>query len=211
MNKFRQLLIVTSIMATIGLCRSAQAYLSIAESAEILPINEYQFGLEPQFLLNKGGGLNVNAFFDAPFDASTSGRISIGAGAVDFNAFASFKWIPFPDVDNQPAMGLRAGVGVARDDSENLLLGQIAPIASKKAQTDIGLFTPYISIPFQFVNNKHETISSSQFVVGSEYSHADLPDARFGGEVGFELSKSYSYMSVYVTIPFDGSKGLNRR
>ncbi len=211
MNKFKHLIFAATFVTVTGFCVSAPAYLSIGESAEILPLSDYQVGLEPQFLLNKGGGANLNAFFDAPFNNSTSGRISLGAGSVDFSTFASIKYVPFPDVDNQPAIGIRAGVGIARDESESILLAQISPLISKKTPTDIGLLTPYLAIPLQIINNKKETFTGSNFVVGSEYSHADLPEARFGGEIGFELSKSYSYLSVFVTIPFDSSKGFTRR
>lgn len=187
---------------------SAHAYLSMAESGEILPMNLYQVGLEPQFLLNNGSGANLNAFFDAPLNDSTSGRISMGAGKIDFSTMASIKYIPFPDVDNQPAMGLRVGLGYTRVSNENWMLGQIAPLMSKKVGTDMGTFVPYAAIPFEFVNKKDENITGSQFVVGSELLHPETPDLRYGAEVGFELNKSYTYLSVYVSLPFDSAKGI---
>lgn len=201
---------LASILAfsVLSMSLSANAYLSIAESGEILQSNEYQFGVEPQLLLNHGGGINANIFFDAPVNESTSARVSLGGGSVDFSSFASVKYVPFPDVDNQPAIGVRIGAGLARDDSKNILLAQFAPIVSKKFSSEYGPFVPYLAIPFELINTKEENFASSQVVFGTEYSHPEVDGARFGAEIGFETRRSYSYISAFVTIPFDSSKGL---
>lgn len=201
---------LVTLALTLSWGATSSAYLSLAESGEILPMNEYQVGLEPQFLLNNGSGANINAFFDMPFNESTSGRISMGAGKIDFNAFASVKFIPFPDVDNQPAIGVRVGGGYTRVSDQNWLVGQVAPLVSKKVGTDIGTFVPYAAIPFEFVNKKDENITGSQFVIGSELLHPETPDLRYGAEVGFEMTKSYNYVSVYVSLPFDSAKGIGK-
>ncbi|MNS56561.1 hypothetical protein D3C72_894230 [compost metagenome] len=186
----------------------AKAYLSIAESGEVLPRDKYQIGLEPQFLTNRGGGFNANVFFDAPINDATSARVSLGGGEIDFNAFASVKYIPFPDVDNQPAIGIRGGVGIAREDSENWLVAQAAPLISKKFDTEIGMTVPYIAIPFNFLNTKEENYTGSNIVFGSELHYNEAPNVKFGAEVGAELNKSYSYISIFASFPFDSSKGF---
>ncbi|MBV2167313.1 MAG: hypothetical protein KUL82_01290 [Bdellovibrio sp.] len=192
------------------LSTNAHAYLSIAESGEVLSPGKYQVGVEPQILTNKGGGTNFNVFLDSSINEATSARISMGAGAVDFNAFASAKWIPFPDVDNQPAMGLRAGAGLARDEEENLLHLQLAPMASKKFDTEYGLTVPYIAIPFTYVNTKEENFAATNLVVGSEFHYVDWDQVTLGGEVGVDLNKSYSYVSIFVTFPFESHKGFGK-
>ncbi len=203
MHKFLSLFAVSFFLLP-----QAQAFLTIGESGEVVPANHYQVGAEPQLLLNRGGGFNFNGFIDANINDSTSARWVLGGGAVDFSTMASIKFVPFPDVDNQPAIGIRVGIGYARDEDQNLLFGQVAPLVSKKTTTDIGLLIPYVAIPLELVNAKSENYSSSRFVFGSEYIHPDLKEVRFGGELGIELNKSYSYLSVYVTLPFDSSKGF---
>lgn len=188
----------------------AQAYLTVAESGEILPWGVYQVGLEPQVLLNKGGGVNLNVMLDTAFNDSTSGRITMGAGSVDFNAFASVKWIPFPDIDNQPAMGLRVGAGIARDEDQNIAQFQVAPLASKKFNTEYGLTIPYIAIPFTYLNMDKENIWASNVALGSEWKPQDWEYGNVGGEIGFELNKSYSYISIFATFPFDDQKGFGK-
>jgi hypothetical protein len=196
------------IMGMLLVSSSSLAYLTISETAELPPATYYQLGFEPQFLTNKGGGTNVSAFFDAPFTDSTAGRLWLGAGVIDFNVGATFKYVPFPDVDNQPGIGFRAGGFFARKDDENFLTLQLAPLFSKKVNTDNGLFTPYAAVSLNFTNTKEKNFTGSQVVFGSEYKTPEIPKMYFGLEAGIELNDSYSYISGTVTFPFDSSKGL---
>lgn len=207
--KFAKSLVLGFLFAS-TFSTSALAYLSIAESGELLPPGQYQVGLEPQILLNNGGGANFNVFLDTSFNEATSGRITMGAGSVDFNAFASVKWMPFPDVDNQPAMGLRIGGGVARDEDENIVQLQLAPLLSKKFDSEYGLTVPYIAIPFTYLNMDSENVTASNLVLGSEWHPIDWGYGVVGGEIGFELNKSYSYISLFATFPFDEQKGFGK-
>lgn len=189
---------------------SAQAYLSLAESGELLPVGKYQVGVAPQFLTSRGGGTNVDVFFDAPINESTTGRISLGAGAVDFNTFASVKWIPFPDVDNQPAIGIRGGVGLFRDEGDNGFLAQVAPLVSKRFASEYGLFVPYFAVAINLVDTKSENFTSSNAIFGTEFHSEEVPMMKFGGELGLDMNKSYSYVTFFVAFPFDSSKGFGK-
>ncbi|NUN06022.1 MAG: hypothetical protein HUU57_09685 [Bdellovibrio sp.] len=189
---------------------TSHAYLSIAESGELPAPGKYQFGIEPQLLTNHGGGANVNVFVDTALNDATSARFTMGAGSVDFNAFASVKWMPFPDVDQQPAMGFRLGAGLARDEGENLLQVQVAPIVSKKFDTEYGLTVPYLAVPFTFLNTKESNTTASHVAIGSEFHHPDWNQMILGGEVGIELNKAYSYISIFATFPFESSKGFGK-
>ena len=197
-------------LLTLGLLflsHHSHAYLAISETAEIIPPDHYQFGLEPQVFLNEGGGVNGTLFFDAPIDDATSARISVGVGEIDFNTFATIKHVPFPDIDNQPAIGVRAGIGTAREDSENSLILQAGPIISKKTETDMGMMTPFVALPVSFINAKSENYIASQLALGTEFTLPDVERMRFGAEVGFNVNRSYSYVSGYITFPFDAKKG----
>lgn len=200
--------LLKSLLFALLVTPSAHAFLSMAESGELVPPGKYQVGLAPQFLTNRGGGTNVDVFFDAPINDSTSARINMGGGAVDFNAFASVKWIPFPDVDNQPAIGVRGGAGIFRDEGENGLLMQIAPLISKKFETEYGLTVPYMAVALNLVNSKEENYTGSNIVFGTEFHSSEVNNVTFGAELGAELSKSYSYITLFVAFPFDSSKGF---
>lgn len=193
------------------LCSSqAHAYLSIAESGELIAPDKFQLGVEGQGLLNRGGGGNLNVFVDAGINDELSGRVTLGGGTTDFNAFGSIKYMPFPDFDKQPAMGVRMGLGMARFHEENFLQVQVAPLASKKINTNYGLTVPYIAIPFTYINADHENFLATNIVLGTEFNSPELPGVSFGGEFGLELNRSYTYFSLFATFPFDSKKGFGR-
>lgn len=189
----------------------AQAFLAIAESGELLPENGYQFGFLPQLQFNEGGGANVDAFLDAPFSDSTSFRAIAGAGTVDFHIGGSVKFIPFPDVDNQPAIGGKVAAWYLRDEGENRSILQFAPLVSRKFDTDHGLFIPYLALSLNFMNTKSRNLNGTQFVVGSEWRNPDWPDLLTGAELSLNLKDTYSALSVWVAFPFDGKRGFRVR
>jgi len=199
---------IALLFSTLLMSSSALAYLTISESTELPAANNYQVGFEPQFLTNEGGGTNVSGFFDAPLSDSASTRLWLGAGIIDFTVGASLKYVPFPDVENQPGIGFRVGGFFARKSSENYLTLQLAPLFSKKVNTENGLFTPYAAVSVNVTNTKERNYTGTQAVLGTEYKHPDIPKMFFGLEAGFNLKDSYSYISGTVTFPFDSSKGL---
>ena len=204
-------LFTSSMIASVTvsmIASNAHAYLSISESTEIPRAADYQIGFEPQLLTNNGNGANFSAFFDAPFNDSTSSRLWLGGGAIDFNVGATVKYVPFPDVDNQPGIGIRAGGFFARKSDLNILTVQLAPIFSKKFNTSAGLFIPYTAIALDFTSTKDKNYTGTQMMFGTEYRTSDIPNMYFGAEVGLNLADSYSYVAGTVTFPFDSSKGL---
>lgn len=205
----RLLLTLTSLVLVSGLfATTANAYQTISESTEIPLATNYQIGFEPQILTSRGGGANVTGFFDAPFNDSTVGRLWLGAGAIDFNLGATVKFVPFPDVESQPGIGIRAGGFFARKGDSNLLTLHLAPIFSKKVQSEYGLFIPYVAVSLNTTSTKERNFTGSQMVFGTEFKTPDIPTMYFGAELGLDLSESYSYVSGTVTFPFDSSKGL---
>ena len=64
------------------LSSSAHAYISMAESAELVAPNLYQVGFEPQILTNKESGTNLDVYFDAPINESTSARMLLGLSLI---------------------------------------------------------------------------------------------------------------------------------
>ena len=178
------------------------AYLVLAESAETLEKNEIHFGLYPQVFLNEGGGMNFGGFSDFGLSDSVSLRGFVEFGKIDFVLGGSVKWTPFPDIDNQPAIGFRGGLTHARDENENSLATQFAFLLSKKYPSDTMVLNPYIGLPLTFLRTKDETKTGTQFVIGSEFFESDDSIYKFGGEFGFSLKDSYSYFLGFWTFQF---------
>ncbi len=152
----------------------------------------------------------MNVFLDNGIGESLSARVAMGGGSVDFNAFASVKWIPFPDFENQPAMGLRVGGGLARDESKNLLHAQVAPLVSKKISTQYGMATPYLAVPFTVINTQGDNTVGTNLTIGSELKYEKWTMGTLGAEYSLDLNKSFSYISIFAAFPFESHKGLGR-
>ena len=186
----------------------AIAYLTVGESAEIMPASEYRFGFEPQLFINQGGGGNLGAYFDAQVSESSSVRAGINSGKVDFNLFGSYKYIPFPDVDKQPALGFRFGAGYSRLESDNLFLLQFTPLMSKKTSSieRLGDTVPYFALPFTYTSGKSESYVASNLTFGLEITPSERNTLYWNMEISFNLNRSYSYISGAVIIPIDSRR-----
>lgn len=185
-------------------------YLSILESGEILPENQYQFGVAPQLIVSEGGGGEIGAFVDAPLGDALSFRGMAGVGKIDFYAGGSAKYIPFPDIDNQPAIGVRGAAWYARVNSQNVTTIQVAPLVSRRFDLERGQVIPYAAVPFNITSNKDRNFTSTQFVIGSEWRNPDWPLMILSGELALNLSDSYSALNFGLAFPFDGKRGFRR-
>jgi hypothetical protein len=201
--------ILSSVIVLFAL--QSKSHLALLETAEILPDNYYVIGIAPQLRLSDGGGVDVAAFASMHAFQDTDARITIGGGETDFWTMASLKWVPFPDVDRQPAMGIKAGIGYVRFDDENITEFQIAPIVSKRADTRYGKMIPYISVPvtFQKCSCVKNNESATQLTIGSEWFPQE--DRHIGAEFNLNLKNSTSSLAVYFSFPFEASTGYIRK
>ncbi|MCX7977679.1 MAG: hypothetical protein N2578_01615 [Bdellovibrionaceae bacterium] len=198
------------LLLGLALSQNSMAYLSINESGELSPAGTYQVGFEPQFLLNRGGGVLVGFFLDQGVREDLSLRYNLGFGRVDFNIGTSAKWVPFPDYQRQPAIGVKGGLHFGRFEGENLLTVQIAPLLSKQVALDEerGVLIPYVAVPFNFHSGKGFGSTAIQFVVGSEFLRPDSTKFIFGAELALDFGGGFSMLNAKASWPFDSSTGL---
>ena len=209
-------LIVFLFASTFLLSRPSQAsYLALNETAELLPDGLFKLGVAPQLKLSDGSGFNVGFYADANMTEDTNVRFTIGGGKIDFWTSASVKWVPFPDVGRQPAIGGRVGLIYARSESVNFYNVQISPIVSKLADTTYGKMIPYVGLPITFVSADKDlgtdgkNYVATQFAVGAEwFSNQDM---HVGAEIDLNLSKSFTSANVFISFPFDQSVGYKKR
>jgi hypothetical protein len=187
------------------------ALLEVGESNEILPVGHYRVGSDLQFRVSDGSGTNLSGFFDYPINEESSARALVGFGETNFYAGGSYKWVPYPDLETQPAVGVKVEGILGQKDSETLAHIRVAPIVSKRYTTEYGDFIPYGSLPVG-VNTYRSNSDVSVFAVGgTEFYKAELTKWSFGGEIGFKINKSFSYIAGYVTYSFDQIPKLQRR
>ena len=82
-------------------------------------------------------------------------RYFLGGGTTGFNGGAFLKWVPFPDYKWQPAIGIAGGgeyqfAGI----KTHIIKLHVRPFISKKLDTSVGVFTPYLAFPVSIdINN----------------------------------------------------------
>jgi hypothetical protein len=190
------------------LAESSFAYLSVNETAELVKKENYRLGLVPQIYLSNGSGSNYGAFFDMYVDDDVNARFVIGGGETDFWTSASAKWVPFPDYDQQPAIGLRGQLTFARDKNLSFYNFQITPIFSKIVDSSVGKLNPYVGVPVTLIYSNSTTTTAAQFAVGTEW--IDRLDFQLGAELGINLTNTTSSISLHLNLPFDENKGFRK-
>jgi hypothetical protein len=181
----------------------AHAYFSTIDTGELVEADKYQAVLEPQLILSKYEGFNAIGRLDIGLNEASSIRGIIGFGKVDFQLGALYKWIPIPDVANQPAIGVEAGAIFARVAGGTEIDLRVHPLVSKRFETEIGDLTPYGSLPFGISTNSDETFVPLQIVAGAELRPLNMANTSIFAELGINLARSFSYISAAIAYRFD--------
>jgi hypothetical protein len=190
---------------------SAWAYFETAESGEISKLGHYKIGLIPQIRLSEGSGMNFTGFFDSAINDESSVRFLLGSGETDFVTGGSFKWIPIPDYQQQPAIGGKLEVLYGRESSDSFVSFRFHPLISKKYDIDYGTLTAFGSVPISFTTFKNNTETQFNVVLGTEFRNPDYENWEFGSELGLNGNKSFTYISVWATVFLDEEKGFQKR
>jgi hypothetical protein len=181
------------------------AYQSLISTGDMLSPGQYGASLETQFVTQNNSGANLVGRFDGAYSRDLNYRAELGFGSTDFHASGMVKWIPFPDVDKQPAIGLMGGLGYAQYDDNSEVSLKAYPLISKRFIVDIGEIVPYASLPIGIRSYGGETLVPVQFTAGSELKTLYFKDLTFFAEIGFNLSNSFSYISFAALYRFGDS------
>lgn len=188
----------------------AFGYYSVLNTGDILPEGKYTATGETQFLMDPGG-INLGAKFDSGINESTGFRADLGFGKTDLSLGAFVKYIPYPDVEGQPAVGLNSGIIYATDAGINVFTVRFEPLVSKKFETSFGHLVPYASVPVGLahrskrINNEDKNDLAIQIVGGTEIKHRQLNGVKFMAEVGIDIDNAFSYVSLAGVFDFDST------
>ncbi len=188
------------------------AYYEVLDNAEILSRGAYKLTGATQ-ALTESGGLNATGIFDAGFTEDFGARALAGFGKTDFYFGAMAKWIPIPDVENQPAVGFNGGLIYAKWLDGHDLTFRVEPLVSKKFNIDSSTVTPYASLPIgiRMRNSKYKddtTEMTWQLVLGSQLQLERWKNLQFIGEVGLDLDNSLAHVEVGAIFYFDDKNGF---
>lgn len=206
------LMTLTFLTLGVTLSQNSQAYYSVMDTGDIISTGKYRVVAGPEFILTGQDGVNFSARVDAGVSDSSNIRALVGGGEVDFYAGLFYKYIPIPDYENQPAIGIMGGLTYSRIEVRNKTMDattvQIQPIVSKKYDIDYGTITPYGSIPIgaRFVDGDVEF--PVHLALGTEYKPEGFNTVSFITEFGLKMNKSFSYINLGVIFEFDDTEGI---
>ena len=184
----------------------ANAYFSTIDNGDLVRPGAYQASFEPQLIFNKYDGANFVGRLDTGIDDQSSFRAILGVGKVDFQIGGMYKIVPFPDTPNQPAIGADMGILIAKVNGETETSLRFHPMTSKKFETEVGDFQPYVALPFGVTwRSGNETFVPVQIAGGTEFRSLNLPNLSYFAELGINLNRSFSYLSVAIAYRFDDS------
>lgn len=195
-----------------------QAFLGLHESAEIIPAGHYRVGVIPQFYVGSTPGnfyagrensSDFGAFLDMNILPDLNARVVLGTGTTDFWAAGYAKWVPYPDYQNQPAIGVRGGLIYVREGNSNFYNTQITPLISKHYETSSGLLTPYVGVPVTFIYEKtSNNFTALQMAIGTDWDFQK--DSQLGVELDMDLAKTTTTLSLHLNLEFDETKGFKK-
>ncbi|NQZ00532.1 MAG: hypothetical protein HRT45_07670 [Bdellovibrionales bacterium] len=200
-----------ALVCSITSAASAFAFYSTVDDGYILKEGQYRVTGTGQMITSEGAGGNATGRFTHPWNDEIQIEALAGFGDVDFQAGAFAKWVPIPDYENQPAIGVKIGALYGTVESLSEVSFRVHPLISKAFESDIGTFTPYGSIPIgmRFYDSKIDI--PTQLVAGSFYKHPELSSVSFALELGFELNKAFNYVTLGVVLDIDEAEGVTFR
>ena len=192
--KLQSLLLV--LMVVFGL--NAHAFFTVMETGELQNKGYYRVTGDAQFILSEpNDGFNANGKFAMGLNQESDIEAEIGFGSVDMYVAGYWKWIPYPDTRNQPALGGRFGFTFADINDVTTYGLQATPLVSKTIDGGkIGKFIPYAALPIGLQNNNDDTFLTMQFVIGTEYTYPTLRHIHFLIEYGFDVDDAFDHLSI---------------
>lgn len=195
------------VLAFTVYANSSFAFFSLMNTGEVKKEGEHRVLGEAQVLFDEPKGLNINGRYSTGVTEDSEIQFEAGVGSIDYYLGAFYKWVPFPDTDEQPAIGVRGGLTFAEIQNYSTYGFNIAPLVSKSIGTGIGNITPYTGIQMGLQKNTYDTYFSLQAAVGVEWSPSDwdfqsISNFNFLLEFGFEIDDSFDYMSLGASYDF---------
>lgn len=184
------------------LIQSAAAYQSLLSTGDMVQPEKFQLLGYIENIFDDLDGFNANVRGTYGITDELQGDLELGAGEFDVMLGAFLKWVPIPDYEKQPAIGVRAGLSYFDTDRYSQTSITAMPFVSKGVESPQGRFTPYIGFPLAINSNSNDTFFSSRIAFGTEWTHPEQKQIHVVGELGLELSKSFNSLTIGASYDF---------
>lgn len=194
-----------AIALFLSLSTNALAYYSLMDTADILGPREYTITGEGQWVTSGERGLNVRTHFDQAINDSSQLRYTLGSGVNALQAGFHYKWVPIPDYDEQPGVGFIFGTSYAKIPGDSVLAFTAKVVASKNYFLEAGVITPYGGLSTSLGVRSDDTVSPSQLTVGSRWKPESWNHSFIMGEISWDITDAFTYISVAYQHDFKES------
>ncbi len=189
---------LSTVVFLISLAPAGHAYMSHMTTGDILQKNQVQ----ALGYLEFWRGTNVNARLSMGLTEDLQGDLEVSSGDIDFMASAMAKWVPIPDYQKQPALGIRGGLTYLDTNSYTQTSFSATPFASKSFESPHGKFAPYAGVPLSLNTNSDDTFFTARMILGLEWTPTANPHVHVIGEGGIKIS-TRSFGSVNIGAAYD--------
>ncbi len=206
-------ILITLLSSALLLSQNSQAYFTTSETGSILEREHWSLLLAPQFITQGSNGFNIITGLNAPLADSSNLMLKMGFGEVDFFTEISLKWIPIPDYESQPAIGVKLSFQYAHLGAYNQFSFGAAPIVSKSFSWEYGNLEPYASLPIHlsfFDQKLLDPVLGFQLSLGLITQFESIEDFEFFVEGNFNLDDSTNSVVFGARYNFDTLVGQMR-
>ncbi|MCB0413284.1 MAG: hypothetical protein KDD50_03065 [Bdellovibrionales bacterium] len=173
-------------------CSTAQAYYLFHDTGDLLEENQLRLSLHPQFT----SGSNLVGILDTPWGNDSNIRYYLGFGDVSMQIGAQYKWVPYPDYQDQPAIGVSFGPMIARKHGDTEVALKSQTFISKKFSQPFADFNTYAALPLALSFYADQSDFPFQLIIGSNMKTHHLKGIEFSLEGGLNLHASFGYVSL---------------
>jgi len=190
-------LVLSLLLAPLVLAPKVQA--GVFNLPNFVPQKEFALGLEPEVTLSNQSGVGVNFKYQHGLSDMNNLMVTIGTGTNNrqFRLGGAFTFDFFPDVDDQPGIGLALqGLFVQLANAGSVEITAI-PYIHKKFIGDGNQFEPFLAIPLGISLSGGAYQPLATLAIGSMLHHSQ--HMRTIIEVGVGLTNVSTYISGGLT------------
>ena len=208
LKKTKQLFYLTAMLIiSLMVSKSWGGIHSTLETGEV--IDRIKANISTQWLINGGyEGIGVMGHIEVPFSESSSWKVGLGRGTdINLQVDGGWKWIPVPDYDGQPAIGLLSGATYIHcpcpDSDASSAFGLYThPILSKKIKANFGTFNTYTGPLLGFMFNDNNIWYPIRLTLGSELVIDSMKNLGFILEGSLNLNNSTNSVALGLGYTF---------
>lgn len=184
---------------------SGQARAGVFDLPSFVESGKWSLGLEPEVIISKptGAGFNLKPRMGINDLLNLEGVVGTGSGSRQFRVGLLTDFEFFPDVDNQPGVALVVQTIYYRLDHDlDMFTYGVTPMIYKSfrgSTEESGGYTPFLAVPLGWNISHGKHLNFLQVALGSMFQFPGNDHFHATAEVGFNVDKSFSYISGGVT------------